>query len=274
MDFSIKFALYNKTQEDNFHLIREHGTDEYVFIHFLSPVLVKTKAGFVSLFRNSFILYEPHAFQEIKAQGEFENSFIHFYMNREDFLSNYLIELNQPYDLGIENIALEKSITQIIVDISFEKIADYQDNNINANRNMSKLFQLLSKEIASNRVNKLNEASKKQLFFKLRDAIYHKPDGWTIEKMASFVYYSRTHFSIRYKEFFGVSPKQELNRAKVDKAKQLLINSDYNVEYIAQLCNFNSTANFIRTFERFENISPGQYRNQHRFNYESDEELQ
>lgn len=266
MDCTIKFALYNKKQDDYFHLIREHGTDEYVFIHFLTPVSVKTNAGFVSLFRNSFILYEPYSYQDIKAQGEFENSFIHFYMNREEFLSNYLIEFNRPYDLGVENTTLEKDITQIIVDISFEKLADYQDNRINANRNMSKLFHLLSKEIAANHTDKLNEASKKQLFFKLRDEIYRKPDDWTIEEMANYVYYSRTHFSIRYKDYFGISPKKDLNQAKVDKAKQLLMNSDYSVAYIAQLCNFNSTANFIRVFERFEYTSPSQYRSQYRAN--------
>ena len=52
-----------------------------------------------------------------------------------------------------------------------------------------------------------------------------------------------------------------LCRLRIQKAKELL-REDISIQEIAERVGYNSSNSFIRTFKRYESITPGTYREQ------------
>lgn len=51
-----------------------------------------------------------------------------------------------------------------------------------------------------------------------------------------------------------------VNRCRVDKSKELLLHSELTISVIASKCGFASQQNYAKVFKKFENMTPGQYR--------------
>ena len=90
--------------------------------------------------------------------------------------------------------------------------------------------------------------------------MFNNPIEYTVKKMAYDVGFTETYFGIKYKELFGVSPSQDRKKQIVEIIKQYLINTDYSLDQIADLCSIKSTAHLINTFKSIEHITPHQYR--------------
>lgn len=58
----------------------------------------------------------------------------------------------------------------------------------------------------------------------------------------------------------GVSFHQTLETIRIERAQHLLRHADLDLERIAQLCGFSSTAHFAKTFRRATSTTPGRYR--------------
>ncbi|MBE7087139.1 MAG: helix-turn-helix transcriptional regulator [Clostridiales bacterium] len=59
-----------------------------------------------------------------------------------------------------------------------------------------------------------------------------------------------------YKEFFYVSPKEDILNAKLEYAKQLLTTSSLTLQEIADKCGFSDKFTFIRFFKARMGVSP------------------
>ena len=62
------------------------------------------------------------------------------------------------------------------------------------------------------------------------------------------------------KEKTGKTPVEYLNGYRIEKASQLLLNSDQSVTEIAFSCGFNDLSYFIKTFKSQKGISPAKFR--------------
>lgn len=58
---------------------------------------------------------------------------------------------------------------------------------------------------------------------------------------------------------YHITPKQYILNYRIDKAKQLLINSPFTVTFIAQECGFSSVYHFCRAFKKRTGLSPTEY---------------
>ena len=81
----------------------------------------------------------------------------------------------------------------------------------------------------------------------------------TLKGLAKRCYYNPSYFSRVFKEKFGVSPIQYIEKKKVEQAKRLLIEG-YTVEYIIEKLNFSSRQFFYSTFKKLSNISVAEFR--------------
>lgn len=68
------------------------------------------------------------------------------------------------------------------------------------------------------------------------------------------------YLSRRFKEFSGISISSFLTNVRIEKAKDLLTQTEDNIEKIAEVVGFTSSATLIRTFKKLEDITPGSYR--------------
>ncbi|MEG0616745.1 MAG: AraC family transcriptional regulator, partial [Oscillospiraceae bacterium] len=81
-----------------------------------------------------------------------------------------------------------------------------------------------------------------------------------ISELADKFYINKYYLTHSFKELTGYSPKQYLLLNRLSFAKELLINSDFNISQIAQKAGFYDSNSFIRSFKNEYGITPNSYR--------------
>ena len=76
------------------------------------------------------------------------------------------------------------------------------------------------------------------------------------ENLAKQLCMSRTQFYECYKRFFGISPKKDLLRARMEKASALLTDANKSVTEVATDTGFKNTEHFIRYYKQYYGHSP------------------
>ncbi len=71
---------------------------------------------------------------------------------------------------------------------------------------------------------------------------------------------SNSYLSTSFKNTYGISIISYINRLRIDRAKQLILNSEKSIKEIAQEVGFSSDVNFIRVFKKMENLTPSSLR--------------
>lgn len=85
-------------------------------------------------------------------------------------------------------------------------------------------------------------------------------ESFSLDQPASLVNMSLFHFLREFKKSRGITPHQYLLKMKVEKAKELLKNSDLAIQHIAYDLGFSDQSHFSRTFKKAVGTSPKAYR--------------
>lgn len=84
----------------------------------------------------------------------------------------------------------------------------------------------------------------------------------SIDFLADFIGYSKTHFMTVFKQHTGTSCTEFIIQVRLSKACDLLINTTSPILEIASNIGFNNLSNFNRQFKRYYQVTPSQYRKQ------------
>jgi two-component system response regulator YesN len=82
----------------------------------------------------------------------------------------------------------------------------------------------------------------------------------TIDNIADYIGISYSYLRMLYKEATGCNLNDYINQLRLQKAKQLLLETNYTVKEIVSMCGFNHERSFFRSFTQSEGISPSKYR--------------
>ncbi len=74
---------------------------------------------------------------------------------------------------------------------------------------------------------------------------------------------SRRQLERRFRAAVGRSVLEEINRCRMDRARQLLIETELTIPQVALACGFSTTSYFTVAFRRAVGATPGVYRRQH-----------
>ena len=74
---------------------------------------------------------------------------------------------------------------------------------------------------------------------------------------------SESRFAGLYKNFYGISPINDLIRARVNAAVNALENTGKSISEIAESLGYNNLPHFIRQFHSIVGMSPASYRKDH-----------
>jgi AraC-like DNA-binding protein len=85
---------------------------------------------------------------------------------------------------------------------------------------------------------------------------------WTIEELSRRCGVSASHLAHVFTREIGLSPRQFLLRARLERARALLESSDLGVTQIALECGFASGQHFATAFRRSTGLGARAYRQQ------------
>jgi LacI family transcriptional regulator len=88
--------------------------------------------------------------------------------------------------------------------------------------------------------------------------------GVDVNSMAEELGLSRSFLERGFREHFGRSPKAEIMRVRIERAKMLLDRTDKTSQNLAKQCGFNSLEYFITAFRREVGMTPNAYRRMQR----------
>jgi AraC-like DNA-binding protein len=87
---------------------------------------------------------------------------------------------------------------------------------------------------------------------------------FSCEELEEKFYFSIDYLTRRVKKHCGVTPWQYVQQLRVEKAKELLINSDYTMSFIASSVGYNDVSVFYKAFRKYTKVSPGSWREKYR----------
>ncbi len=92
----------------------------------------------------------------------------------------------------------------------------------------------------------------------------HAGEPLKVNALAAMCHMSYSHFAKCFKELYGRSCKDYLELIKIEKGEELLLFTDSSLSQISQELGFSDCSHFIRTFRKWKNSTPAQFRLQQR----------
>ena len=78
----------------------------------------------------------------------------------------------------------------------------------------------------------------------------------SISDLSKELAYSESMLNRKFKKEVHITFNEYLNRYRINKAIDLLKNSDYNITEIAYMCGYSSAKYFARVFKKYLGMSP------------------
>jgi LacI family transcriptional regulator len=98
----------------------------------------------------------------------------------------------------------------------------------------------------------------------LADALHfireHACEGIDVNAVLDRLVISRSTLERLFKKWLGRTPKDEIQRLRIDRAKQLLLDTDYTLWDIARLTGFKTQPQLIVAFKSLVGQTPGHFR--------------
>lgn len=253
--FSINYCDYNASNPDNDRINRPLGSGDYLLLYFLAPMKIHKVDKTIIAPTNSFILFPLGMPQIYEAVEKFRNSYIHFTVTNK-IIEELHIPLNEIFLLQHP-----ATINEFIRRIQIEFFSEEEHSDLLLDSFMKQMFITIARELYHSEKNPNIDSTLKEQFQSARlEILTHSEKEWTTESMAALVHIGKSQFFYYYKLFFNNSPRAELINARIEKAKFLLSNEEYQVGQVASLVGFQNVYHFIRYFKKCCGCTPQHFR--------------
>jgi transcriptional regulator GlxA family with amidase domain len=102
-----------------------------------------------------------------------------------------------------------------------------------------------------------NRSHQDEKIHTVQDWIIHNlEEASTIEDLAELVNVSPRNLTRTFKKLTGVTIAEYRTKLRIEKAKSLLCNSDYKIEYIANLCGYKTSKQLRIVLEKYHESLP------------------
>lgn len=139
--------------------------------------------------------------------------------------------------------------------------ADHEDYELVAIAGLNMIMHLLYQEFSNRnpaikQISDIGELEKKMISF-----IYEEyQNDISLNDIASSANISTHTCCDIFKHYVGISPVKYLNLFRLEMGSRLLISSKKNIQQIAWLCGFQTSAYFIKSFKDEYGLTPAKYR--------------
>lgn len=241
-------------EQAGFRLERKTGMNAYTFWHFLNPVSITTFTGeVIKVNSDACYVCPPDIYQCFISDEPLIHDWFHFdtstasdwleaglefnrvyYVTPGNFVSDYVQRVETEF--ATKSICYEKMINALLCEM-FIKISRSQEKALPNSDEYMEPFKKLRLKILKN----LNEK-------------------WPIERMASEVNLSISHFHAIYKNIYGISPTQDIINARIASSCEILENTNIPISEISIMFGYSNQYHFTHQFSKIIGLSPAQYR--------------
>jgi AraC-like DNA-binding protein/quercetin dioxygenase-like cupin family protein len=158
------------------------------------------------------------------------------------FLWNIVLDMYQELDdaKDFHQLALKNRLCEIL---------------LASLRTMKRLDMIPKEQAPQNRIERLSGV--------LDHIQHHYSEPLTLQRLAELAFMNPSYFCRYFKQVIGLSPISYLLRYRIDKAKELLLNSSLSITEVSSGAGFNSQSYFNRIFQRFTRMNPRHFRQQY-----------
>lgn len=203
----------------------------------------------------SVLIISPHYPHKYAATVPFRHHWMHVEGDMAALLEKYDLKTERIYP--IDNAA---EISQLFRAISMayhgkdpyrEECAALKIEEMLLCTSVQLHLQRETRKLGCNQLQKLQD---------LRNRILEHPEkDWSVANMAAELYISEAHFYAIYRQRFGVSPAQDVQNIRLEKAS-IMLRDKTPVAVTAELCGYHNVYHFIRQFKKKMGVTPGRYR--------------
>ncbi len=252
--YTLNFCEYNRSNHDFDTIFRPSGSGDYLFLQFKSPMKVYHDDKITITKENACILYTPGMPQHYQAVHRFRNNYLHFSSDENPARFFPLPENTVFYP---ENAMQIDDLISRLQQEYFSGLP-YREEAIHAL--ITLLFLSIGRSMTQETAQKEEAGHLYPLFQSLRlQMLTQCEKDWDIQRLCRQANLEKSQFYVYYRSFFSSTPKNDLLRARLEKAKNLLSNEALQVKEVAQLCGFGNQAHFTRYFKACCGCAPGVY---------------
>jgi AraC-like DNA-binding protein len=153
------------------------------------------------------------------------------------------------------------AIKQILNRLIFLFMEDHPSKGLFANMMLQELLiRLMQTQSRFQLVEEAKNGSQDRLSHIIRYIQQHLSDPMSIEDLSKEACMSQSHFFRTFKHEMGMSPVDFILEARIEKARELLTETDLSVKEVGYQTGFNNLSYFNRVFKRKEDQTPTQFR--------------
>lgn len=227
----------------------------------------------------SFILFPPQTVHALAKDGEqsFRYFCVKFNLNRIQLTGSYLPNLNFAFHkiASLPHPALHFSQIDL-ADLDLQQFfttieTESQNKRYGYDAYIYSLFSMLflrmlriwhcqgiSFDLAA-----ISESEEKNMQDILVYIDKHSQENINVEALAHKCNMSYSYFAKLFLKHYGQSCKQYIEFIRLNKVENLLLFTDYDLNYIASETGFADCSHLIRTFKKRYQITPRQFRQKH-----------
>lgn len=242
----------------NFRFCIENGTNDYLIVLFKSPCTVFTSYGYQDVLPLSLGVFSKELRQEYYCS---DSEFIHDYIRFEPETDSEKLLLEEIEMHSIFSHFVDETVPLFkLAVIEFYSEGTYKYKMLSLLTNT-----ILTKAAEYSYNSKTTHNTNERLFIRLRSELYSNPQNFpSIETAASKLHISCSYFQSLYKKQFGITFGKDLINSRLEKAKQMLVNTDYSIYNISLSCGYENVEHFCRQFRKNLDMTPNAYRKSNR----------
>lgn len=263
---SIQNIQLNHHHQPDEIIDRPDGRSCGILMQFTSQAKVLTASGMQEAYPGECMLVFRHTPAYIAPTEHQKTGFSNSYIVFEDHSSFYEASLfyHVPHNCIIHETdfsAIHSLLDQIYIEKALARSMYREQVDLLLRQLLLQLGRSASKE---NQLSPLpHNPSLMGVMQKIRQDMYLDLTKYqTVQSMADAINISSGYFRSLYKSLFGVSPKQDILIARIEKSKSLLTLTDASIAQIAEICGFMDENYFARCFKAQMQMSPSAYRKQ------------
>ena len=249
---------FHSVYDSGYSVCRQIEEGHYILIFTKSRAVFDQGEAESAYPAGTAILYSSGNLRSYRADSEpFVCDWIEFGGKSDrDFVDSLELRLNEPVRISDGDF-----ISGLIRNIA----AEFYSMNSRRVNMLDSLMKTLLMKLSETGIRRDNSQQSSEPHYSalidLRSKIYRNPQmKWNVDSMAADVNMSRSYFQHLYSEVFGVSCMTDVINGKIEKAKEILSETNCTISQVASMCGYDNEEHFMRQFKKIVGTTPTKYR--------------